>query len=67
MYEVDVHYDSKTIVKGARAYWYKKYRQDIYLSPIVLLGVIGWLIYSGESNIFYGVVLALAIFYFSAV
>lgn len=66
-YEVEVVYDPKVIVKGAKAYWRKKYRQDIYLSPIVLVVVIFWLLYVNETDVIHGVVLTVSIIYFSLI
>lgn len=66
-YHVEVTYDSRTIIKGARAYWKRKYRQDIVLSPLVLLAVVFGGISSEQSGFLYGVVLTVSVVYFIVV
>lgn len=62
-YEIEVEYDSQSIIKGAKAYGLRKHRQDVFLSPVFLLVIVVWLIYSGDEGLLAGFLLAIAFGY----
>ncbi len=66
-YKITVVYSAHNIIKGARAYWLKNHMQDIIISPIVLAGLIVWIVYSNEKEMLHGVLLTLAMIYFITV
>ncbi len=63
-FKKEIIYDKETIIEGEKAYILKKHRQDFFLSPITLIVMIAWVVYSGKNNMFDGVLLCISATYF---